>query len=928
MFKKKRTSLAITALLGLSALLAAPGQVFGQDEQIAEDDEMLEEVIITGSRIRRDDYTSSTPLSVVTGQEILDSGMVNLGEALRMNTAMGTGGFNQSSVLSGGGSTSIDLRNLGQARVLILINGRRVASFADALANQAADLTFVPTAMVERVEILRDGAAAVYGSDAITGVVNIILKTDYEGAELSINAGQAQEGDGTTLGTSITMGTTSDRGNVMLGLEYRENDPIFQVDRDWAFPAISSLTSTSFQNGSFFSPGGTFLGNGGAVFCTRSKALGGDEVTDVSGTIGCESLAPRQTGTHPDDAELVRYDYALQQSLLIESDTFSASGYGNYQLSDNVNVFSEFQFAKRESISYLDGNPGSFGTPSFPAGSFVPATNPNNPTGQDGFFYFRPTSTIGPRTQNIESNTVRAVAGINGDIPFLEDWQYEASFLYTRVDADLNTNSVWNLARFIRISDPDLCSVDSQCSQIVNPSGALDTFRPGNWTEDEIQYLRQRSLAVSKFQTHGWQAIVNGPLFEGWAGEWAMAAGVESRKEYGFNKPDSFTEGGESVANQVFTTEGRYSVDELFAEVDIPLLNDVFLVDDLTLNLQYRYFDYDSFGSDDVYRVGLNWSVTPWLRLRGNVSTAFRAPQVTDLFGGGTVSFDFFTDPCEGAAPGSNAYQNCVLSGIDPDTFVQITAQYPVLAGSNPDLSPETADTYTAGFVLTPGGFLEGLQVTFDVWDIEVQDLIGRPSSDSVLDDCYNGPVGLTAPECSQFDGRQPGTGVPTNFVNRLTNLSNVETNGYDFAINYATEFGTTYWNFILQGTYVDENTFYPFAGGADNRGSIPDLQALFRVDVGWQDWNFAWGIRYIASMDDPRYDGNNPFSYSGPGSYDIHDIRATWNLGRWRLMAGVNNLFDKDPPYIFGSGNNTDTFLYDVIGRYYFARATVNFGQ
>lgn len=908
-------------------LAAVPvGPVVAQDDAGAEDS-MLEEVIITGSRIRRDDFSSASPLSVVTGQEILDSGMVNLGEALRANTAMGTGGFNQSSVLSGGGSTSIDLRNLGQARVLILINGRRVASFADALANQAADLTFVPSAMVERVEILRDGASAVYGSDAITGVVNIILKTDFEGAELAFNGGTSQESDGTQLGTSVVMGTSNDRGNVMLGLQYRENDPIFQVDRDWAFPAVSSLSST-FQNGSFFSPGGTFLGNDGAVFCTRSKALGGDEVTDVSGTIGCESLAPRQTGDNPDSAELVRYDYALQQSLLIESDTVSASGYGNYQLTENVNLFSEFQFSKRESVSYLDGNPGSFGTPTFPAGSFVPATNPNNPTGEDGFFYFRPTSTIGPRTSNIESDTTRAVVGINGDIPFLDNWQYELSYLYTRVTSDVVTDSVWNLARFIRISDPELCAVDSQCAQTVNPSGALDTFRPGNWTQDEIAYMRQTSASLSKFQTTSWQAVADGSLFEGWAGMWNAAIGIDQRREYGYNKPDSITEAGESVANQVFTTEGRYDVSEIFGELDIPLLIDVPLVQDLRLNLQYRYFDYSNFGSDDVYRIGLNWQMTEWLRLRGNVGTAFRAPQVTDLFGGGTVSFDFFNDPCQGAEAGSNAYQNCLLDGLDPETFIQPTSQYAVLAGSNPNLQPETADTWTAGLVLTPTGALEGLQVTFDVWDIEVENLITRPTSDSILNDCYNGPVGLTAPECDNFDGRNPANGTPLNFVNRLDNLSGVETNGYDFSINYARAFGSTFWNFILNGTYVDENTFYPFAGGADGRGSIPDLQTLFAIDVGWQDWNFRWGMRYIGSMDDPDFDGDNAFNYDGVGSYDIHDLRASVNLGRWRLMAGINNLFDEDPPYVFNSGNNTDTFLYDVIGRYYFARATVTFGQ
>ena len=346
---------------------------------------------------------------------MVDSGMTNLGEALRNQPSIGTGGFNQSSVLSGGGSTSIDLRNLGPDRVLILINGRRVASFADALANQAADLTFIPTAMVERVEILRDGASAVYGSDAITGVVNVILKKDFEGAEITAGMGSTSEGDGDTANVSLTVGTVGDRGSAVFGAEIREQEPIKQVDRDWAFPSVSSLSATSFQNGSFFSPGGVFLGDTAAVFCTRAKALGGDEITDVSNGdgSGCESFAPRQTG----EPQLVRYDYGLAQDLIIDSKTISASGFMNYELTDNVNVFMEMQYSKRESTSHLDGNPGSFGTVAYPAGSRVPASNPNNPTGEDGSFYFRPSSTIGPRTSEHESNTIRFGTGVEGSIP-------------------------------------------------------------------------------------------------------------------------------------------------------------------------------------------------------------------------------------------------------------------------------------------------------------------------------------------------------------------------------------------------------------------------------------------------------------------------------------------------------------------------------
>ena len=239
MYKLNRKASVFTALAAVAALVMPLGTAFAAD-----DDEVMEEIIVTGSRIKRSDYSSASPITVISGQSLLDSGMSNLGEALRNQPSIGTGGFNQSSILSGGGATSIDLRNLGPDRVLILINGRRVASFADALANQAADLTFVPTAMVDRVEILRDGASAVYGSDAITGVVNVILKKDFEGAELSLGTGTTSEGDGDTYNVALTMGVTGDRGNAVFGAEVRDQEAIKQVDRDWAFPNISSLSST------------------------------------------------------------------------------------------------------------------------------------------------------------------------------------------------------------------------------------------------------------------------------------------------------------------------------------------------------------------------------------------------------------------------------------------------------------------------------------------------------------------------------------------------------------------------------------------------------------------------------------------------------------------------------------------------------------
>ena len=920
----KRAVGAFAALAGMSVLMLAPftatyaqQQDDDKNKKKESKEEVLEEIVTTGSRIRRDDFSSTSPLTVMSGQAILDQGVSNLGEALRENAAVGTAGFNQSSILSGGGATSIDLRNLGQSRVLILINGRRVASFADALQNQAADLTFVPTAMVDRVEILRDGASAVYGSDAISGVVNVILKKDFEGVEASVNTGASSESDGESYGASLTMGTSTDRANFIAGVEWRRQDAVKQVDRNWAFPAISYLGDDGVQNGSYYSPGGVLWANDFSTgYCTQPKAMGGDEVTDVFPN--CVSFMFDDTSTKPDQVQMLRYDYSLAQDLIVPNEVITGTLYSNYKLSDYANAFLEIEYADRQGTSHLDGNPGA---------SAVPATNPNNPLGVDATFFFRPATTIGPRTQDYESTTIRMVGGVDGDLPIGDGWYYEASLLYTAVNADLVTNYTWNLFRMERISDPAACAADVLCSTAVNPSGALDVARPGNWTQSEIDYIRQGAQAISKFDLFGGQAYVSGPVFDLPAGSVNMAFGVEQRKETGYAKPDSVTSAGESIANQTYPTKGSYSTKEVFAEFDVPIVNDTPGFEDLSLNLQWRYSDYDTFGGDDVYRVGLNWQATDWLRLRGNVSTAYRSPQITDLYSGGVQSFDFINDPCDASASGitptSNAWQNCVLDGIDPATFNQISSQYPVVAGGNPNLGPETADTSTYGIVLTPGGFAEGLQVALDFWDIKVDDLISRETSDSILNACYDGPVGLTDPNCLFFDGRDPISGQPVNFVNGQKNLESVKTHGYDVGLSYAFDAGATSWNMAANGTYVTTNTFYPGAGGADDRGSIPKWKINGRIDMFLNNWTFSWLMQYISSMNDPDWNGDNVFNYSGVPDYWKHDLRVAYDWDHYRLLFGISNVLDKDPPYVFSSGNNTDLFLYNPFGRYWYARLT-----
>ncbi len=986
-------SLRSLLLAGAAAVAASSWTV----PALAQDDDDEETFVITGSRIARTDVTSENPVTIYSGEELRSNGLNNLGESLRQALSTGSGGFGQSSTLSGGGATSIDLRNFGANRVLILINGRRVASFSDSLSNLAGDLSQIPLAMVDRVEILRDGASTVYGSDAITGVVNVILRDDYEGMNISLGGGMSTHGDAESTNISATMGGNFARGNIVASLEYRTFDNVRATERDWAIPSITSLSQTGYNNGSFFSPGGTLTISGWPLFCTEPEFFGGmgtanlfttyafiggglggifnwlDQWNGANGfgtapnapgcTSGRSASGPIGNGR---SGAFTRYDYAIRQDILNGQNVFSAAFYGTYDVTNWATAFMEFQFSNRESDSRLDGNPGSFGTTAFTSGSIVPFTNPflpselvgvmNPATGGSGFglFAFRPSDQLGVRQSTTDNDTVRTVVGLQGDDLF-NMFSWELAYLWTQNRGNLFTNSTWNLARFNRISDPYACGLDPQCSAVLSAGGktpysfdpitgiwttsgdgALDSIRPGNWTVAERDYMRQNTVSTTDFETTNWSGLISADIFELPAGPVGFAAGFEFREEQGFNKPDPVTEAGESVANAVGTSRGEFDVTEFFGEIFIPVFSGMQWAEDLTVSLQGRWFDYSTFGDDTTWKIGVNYQITPSWRVRYNQGTAFRAPDVSEAFGGNVASFDFFTDPCAvGAAEQSNpnVSPNCALStgphtisgGLNTSTFTQPSPQYAVTRGSNPGLGPESADTMSIGVIYTPT-YLPNFSATLDWWQIEVANFIGINSSDSIVDSCYQGPVGLTAPACSLFFRNAAGaivglTNLPSNFN------TSVYTDGIDWKVDYFWDQlgGTFTANF--EGTHVWENGFFPGEGGLNNNtGSIVQTSMLTSLDYARNNWGVTWRSRVTGDLDDPNFDGNNLFGYDGAEEHVEHDLRGRYQWNNYAFLLGVNNLFDEEPPFAQGSSSNADVFTYSAVGRYYFARVSADF--
>jgi iron complex outermembrane receptor protein len=951
MIRNNEIALAVrrTLLAAAIATTSASLPVYAQ-EQTGEGAEQTQTVVVTGSRIARDDFNAESPITVVDARSIMESGQIDLGEALRGQLAVTGGGFSKSSNLSGGGSQAIDLRNLGTDRVLTLINGRRVSKFADGLQNESVDLSLIPMAMIERVEILRDGASAVYGADAVSGVVNVILRDTFEGFQLTAGSGISGYSDAEEYSIQGVLGTNSELGNLVLSAEYKFRDNVPQRERDWAFPSIAAISATGVTNGSGAHPGGLVLFSGGGAFCTQPRTFGGDELTNVFGTAACPNNAPSSA-----DELIGRYDYALVQDIINQEKQVNMAAVGSRDFGNLAEGFIELQFSNRDTGSTLDANPifAGQGSTSFPGGWVAPADNPYNPfPGESAQVQVRPTSTVGPRSQTFDAQLLRTVLGVRGE-NLLNKWDWELSYMNSEVTGHSETNATFNLRRAITISSPALCAADPICLAALKPGslGALDVYRPANWSQSEIDYIKQIATTDAEFGMEGVQALISGDLFELPAGGFGVAVGLEWREEVASFKPDSVTEAGESIANQTFSTQGSFDVSEAFVEVNIPVLKDAPGASDLTLNLQGRYFDYSTFGDDSVYKLGLNYTPIESIRFRGTYGTSFRAPTLVDSFSGGTVAFDFITDPCNNWDTSGNAtlIANCGPGGSNlPVGFTQSAPQLPVLAGGDladgvQNLGPEEADTWTVGLVWQPG-FLQGLRASIDYWDIVVTNFIDRPDIETeVVFPCYNSAA-LSAPECAFFT-RNPSTGNLANMISGAFNrVGEVRTRGIDWGLDFGGwEIGNGTLSLQHQGTYVEKfvQPGVTVGAGEVDQGSpfaVPRVRLNFGAEYEVGGLAFQLRTRMIGELDalncfngpcTVNADGANFLNYDKVPAQWEHDLLFRWKAtDTFNFTLGVNNVTDEEPPYVFSTGNNTmvDSYTTAVTGRFYFVRMIADF--
>ncbi len=921
----------------------------------------LDTVLVTGSRIRRAELETQVPVQVLSREDIDRSGFTSVAEVVQNLTASGAAlntKFNSSGNFGfppdgggvGAGAATVDLRHLGAKRVLVLVDGMRWVNESSASGvGSSVDLNTIPLSIIERIEVLEDGASSIYGSDAIAGVVNIITRKDVEGPSVQLHYGDYSDlSGGETWGADLGWGGSSERARWFVGASYFKQKEISSLEYG---PASVPVPGTGLANGSSATPYGRFVfqdPNTGVVYNLTPNTGDSDPVFDPAQT-GCE----RTDGFHC-FGTADRFNFAPYNLLLTPSERRSVFGQVQFDFTPTLGGYVRVLYNERESANQAAPEPFFLGTD---AGVYnrwaetdlvISATNPYNPFGFDLttmgaspnlFLLGRRPVEGGPRRFEQEVETWYASAGLNGmfDVGG-RSWSWDVNLMRSESSAEQTNYGSYNIRRINQaLAGEAACAAVSGCVDL-NLFGGPGTITPAMlaWIQPVVRDESSNSIGLAS-------ANVTGELFDGWAGPVSFAAGVEYREYEGRYQPDPLTVAGEYNGVPSGPTRGEYDVREAYAEFLVPLMKDGWLGRSLDLSLAGRWSDYSNFGSTNTGKIGLRWQVADEFLLRGSFAEGFRAPSIGELYG--TLSrFDAtLVDPCN--TPASTTPQ-CVAEGVPPD-YEQSNPQISVVTSGNVDLQPETSRSLMLGAVWSPSfaseaSWSQALDLGVTFYRHTIEGAIQALDAQTILNRCIStrDPV-----SCSFYERNERGQIV--RFDNILGNVGTIRTDGWDFSADWRLpEHAWGQLAFAWKTTWVTAYELVNEAGQAEprapgveiNNSAIPEwtstLSAVWRGNGGWQA---GWTARYIDRLrescagangfdicDDSAGDRNDL------GSTTYHDAQLSWGTDAWmkdfRITLGVNNVFAKDPPICLScSLNGYDASTYDLPGRFWYAR--VGFG-
>ena len=770
-----------------STALAQETQVVGSDvqevEETASSKPSQETIVVTGSRIRRADLTGVAPATVVTAESIESTGVVNVETVLqRLPANAGFAGNQTASYWTGNGygTAQVNLRGLGIKRTLVLLNNRRLVAGGTG-ANSSPDLNMIPVSIIERIDVLKDGASAIYGADAVAGVVNIVANTDFEGFGVGARAGITEKGDGADYTTDLTWGLQLERFGIVAAATYQKTSAVNMASR--AACGLAERTT-------------------GALSCSNSAStLGGRAVLPNGQQINFNN-DPNGDGNFYEPYSGARHNFNSNPYLNAVSpiERISTATFAHYDVTDAVTLFGEFLYTHRKS--------NQIATPGTLRNLAISATNPTNPTGQDLVLVQRRLGEPGPRLFFQKTNTYQGTAGLRGE--FAGNWHWEVVGSYGK---NTGLDGMTNIANLVRVRETVNTSVCSFATGATIPCG--DYLGAGDLTPQVLDYIlaTTRDRGGNKLQTL--YGDLSGDVFSLPAGNVSVATGVVYRKEKGWRNPDPLIVSGAANSNQQDPISGSITAKEAYAEVSVPIFKNQPFAEALTLDGAVRYSKYNLFGGAWNYKVSADWQVVDSLRLRATYGTGFRVPNVPELYGGVSEGNLTTTDPCSNYLASGNAtlIANCQAAGVRP-TYVQLGNTILTTLGGNPDLKPEKSNSWTMGAVLQPAFIVPGLSVTADWFSIDIDGAIRAIPGSTKLAVCYNTP-NLAHPFCNDFS-RSPLTNEVTDLSAQPINTGREKMSGLDLGLVYGRKVGTVGLKVDLNATYLNKYVVTPFPGGED----------------------------------------------------------------------------------------------------------------
>ena len=899
------------SILAFGILVALNNQAFAQEDNASAQTQEAspERIQVTGSRIKRSS-DSPSPVQDISLKELNQRGVVSLGEILQELPSVGSSLNGNGSAGTSHGASSLNLRSLGDNRSLILVNGHRWVNGAGTRGfRDFVDLNTIPKAIVKRVEVLQDGATAIYGADAIAGVMNIYTHDEYEGAEISAYYGETSHGDRETLNLDALWGKDIGDANILFSVSYADSDPVYTQDRELTAVPLNGLSSGT--------PEGLFRESDLASVLNFDIPTEG--ITRDAGLDGGD-LDSWRAVTSEDTFNRYHNNYVVGPQELF-------SGYLQAIIPfDSTELRLEALYNRRESdqqfspaLSSIRGSRGF----SIPANPLV------NPFGVEfSGSDFRHTSFFTENDYRVNAQvveTIRFGVGLDGELELGEFWSWDAFLSVASNKGEFTSKNQLHLDKIaLGLQACDASAFDVDVGDLAQGCVPINLFNP--LSEDVIDYINFTGHDENEAKQLDFTANISGVLFELPAGDLAVAAGIEYRKEEGVDTPDSIIN-SDPLLNTYRTTsssprvgtDGSYNLKEAYIELAVPLLDGAKMADYLELSLATRYSDYSTFGSTTNSKVGLHYKPVEDLSLRATWAEGFRAPSILELFEGERFTFSAVIDPCSG---GSSAV-GC--NGV-PASYTQLESNVQLRTGGNRLLQPETSENISYGLVFEPSS-VNGLSITLDWFDIEIDNSITTVGAQSILDTCAN-----TGRACDSIT--RDSSGEIIEIIDGPINLNALKVSGVDGVIRYRETFWQGDWDFSFTvsklNTYEETSVLSDGStvvddklGQTRSRESYPEWRSSFSTRYEQGPLSVAWSIRHIGDttetyQDEPLHIGTTVY-HNLNVVYDINE-QISWTVG-------VNNIGDKQPPASRTNTNiNFDQNTYNAVGRFIYSKVSYRF--